>query len=243
MPSHGQFAIGAGVLAAIVTAVGIEAARRRHEQVRRLAPIVVAFAAGVLVTASLTRLLPDALVAHPRTPLWALSGFVSMVLLSRLATGHVCDRETSEREVVGWLTLFGIGFHSFLDGLTYAVAFDASQVTGATVAIGMIVHELPEGLICYTILVRAGHAANRAALLAWLTAGLTTPLGAALAVPLLDLLSAGLRAVLVAIAGGVLLYVGAAHLLPQAERHRSTLGLVAFVAGVALALSTALLDG
>lgn len=223
-----------------MTAVGITAARRQDARVRRFSPIVVAFAAGVLVTASLAHLLPHALVASPRAPFWALSGFVAMVLLSRLAAGHVCDKDDAPPDELGWLALFGIGAHSFLDGLTYAVAFDAGHVSGATVATGMILHELPEGLICYALLVRAGREPKRAALIAWLAAGLTTPLGAILAVPLLGVLAAGLRAVLIAIAGGVLLYVGAAHLLPQAERRRSVWGFVAFLAGTALALTTAL---
>lgn len=241
MDSSGPFAIGAGVLAAIVTAVGIAGARWRHAQIERLAPVIVALAAGVLVTASLAHMLPHALHESPRASLFVLGGFVGMVFLSRLGGGHVCEHEGEADARAGTLALVGIGLHSFLDGLTYAVAFDAGAVSGVTVAAGMVLHELPEGLISYTLLVRAGHRPGRAALIAWLVAGLTTPVGAVVAVPLLDVLEAGLRATLVAMAGGVLLYVGAAHLLPRAQHDTSHASfLVAFLAGVGLAIATAL---
>ncbi len=59
--------------------------------------------------------------------------------------------------------------------------------------------------------------------------------------PLLGVLEAGLRAILVAVAGGILLYVGAAHLLPKAQLGASRAGFLgAFLAGVGLALVTAL---
>lgn len=235
-----MFAIFAAALASLVTGLGILGARRRHDQLRRLAPLVVAAAAGVLVTAALAHLLPHALRERPGAPLWALGGFVGMVLLSRLGAGHVCEREEEECEPTGWLALFGIGVHSFLDGLTYSVAFEAGHVSGWTVAAGMILHELPEGLISYVLLVRGGLAPTRAAWVAWLVAGLTTPAGAVVALPVLATLEAGLRSVLVAISGGVLLFVGATHLLPQIEHDRSRWGFLAFAVGVAVALSSTL---
>lgn len=235
-------AIVAAGAAGVVTALGVHAARRSDARVRRSAPAVVAFAAGVLVTGSLVHLLPHAMREAPGAPAWALAGFVAMVLLARLAGGHACQERDATCEPAAWLALFGIGLHSFLDGLTYTVAFSAGTVGGITVALGMIVHELPEGVIAYTLLSTGGVEPRRAARIAWLVAGLTTPLGALVAVPVLGVLESGLRAVLVAIAGGVLLHVGATHLLPQMERRRSRWGAAAFALGVAIALGSALVD-
>ena len=52
----GQLALVAAALAAVVTGAGVHAAKRRDAQVRRVAPAIVAFAAGVLVTAALAHL-------------------------------------------------------------------------------------------------------------------------------------------------------------------------------------------
>lgn len=235
----GLLAIVAAIVAAGVTALGIHAARRRDAQVRRAAPLVIAFAAGVLVTASLAHLIPHALSEAPSAPLWALGGFVSMVLLARVVDAHA---GAEEREATSWLALFGIGLHSLLDGPTYTIAFAAGGAHGATVALGMILHELPEGLIAYALLVRGDMSPRRAAWIAWLAAGLTTPVGAVLAAPVLGELGPYARAALVAIAGGVLLHVGAAHLLPQMERRRTRFGLLAFGLGVAIALGSMLYE-
>lgn len=236
-------AIIAAGAAAAVTAIGVHAARRSDERVRRAAPAVVAFAAGVLVTGALVHLLPHAMREASSAPVWALAGFVSMVLLARIAGGHPCQERDATCEPAAWLAVFGIGLHSFLDGLTYTVAFSAGIVGGATVALGMVLHELPEGVIVYTLLSSGGVEPRRAARIAWLVAGLTTPVGALVALPVLGALESGLRAVLVAIAGGVLLHVGATHLLPQTERRGARWGTAAFALGVAIALGSALVEG
>jgi zinc and cadmium transporter len=46
----------------------------------------------------------------------------------------------------------GIGFHSFVDGIIYAVTFNVSVFTGVLAAIGMVLHEFPEGVITYMLL-------------------------------------------------------------------------------------------
>jgi zinc transporter ZupT len=52
--------------------------------------------------------------------------------------------------------MIGIGFHSFIDGLVYSITFTVSIFTGMLAAIGMVLHEFPEGIITYLLLLRGG---------------------------------------------------------------------------------------
>ena len=54
------------------------------------------------------------------------------------------------------LSMIGIGFHSFIDVLVYSITFTVSFFTGMLAASGMVLHEFPEGIITYLLLLRGG---------------------------------------------------------------------------------------
>ncbi len=112
----------------------------------------------------------------------------------------------------------GIGFHSFIDGFVYSIAFTVSVFTGFLATAGMVLHEFPEGIITYLLLVRGGFSERGSLLLAFLAAALSTPLGMLISYPLISEIDRPLLGALLAVSAGALVYVGATHLLPQAER-------------------------
>lgn len=141
------------------------------------------------------------------------------------------------------MPLIGIGFHSFLDGVVYSISFSVSLLTGLLVALGMVLHEFPEGILTYTLLVRAGFSARRSLLLAFLAAALTTPVGTLISYPFISRIDAPMLGLLLALSAGALIYVGATHLLPRAELEPRRFSLVAVMAGVVVALGIILSKG
>jgi zinc transporter ZupT len=131
--------------------------------------------------------------------------------------------------------LFGIGFHSFLDGVVYSISFSVSMFTGSLVALGMVLHEFPEGIVTYTLLIRGGFSERRSFALAFFAAALTTPLGTLVSYPFVSRIDAPLLGLLLALSAGALIYVGATHLLPQAEREPRRFSLIALGAGILVA--------
>jgi zinc transporter ZupT len=132
--------------------------------------------------------------------------------------------------------MVGIGYHSFIDGLIYVVTFNVSIFTGLLSALGMVLHEFPEGVVTFALLQEAGFEQRRATLYAFLAAALSTPLGALTAYPLIGAIRGETLGVLLALAGGALLFVGTTHLLPRltADRHRT--GILALLAGTVVGL-------
>jgi zinc transporter ZupT len=82
---------------------------------------------------------------------------------------------------------------------------------------GMVLHEFPEGIITYLLLIRGGFNEKLSFLLAFLAAALTTPLGMLVSYPYISKFDKPLLGALLAFSAGALVYVGATHLLPQAE--------------------------
>jgi zinc transporter ZupT len=158
-----------------------------------------------------------------------------MHLLNRFITAHVCDKPATAEYALGLVPLLGIGFHSFLDGVVYSISFSVSTLTGSLVALGMVLHEFPEGIVTYTLLIRGGFSERRSFALAFLAAALTTPLGTVVSYPFVSRIDPPLLGLLLALSAGALIYVGATHLLPQAERERRRFSLVALGAGILVA--------
>ncbi len=104
----------------------------------------------------------------------------------------------------------------------------------------MVLHEFPEGVVTYTLLSRSGFPERRSFLLAFLAAALTTPLGTLVSYPFVSRIDPSVLGLLLALSAGALIYVGATHLLPQAEREPRRFSLAALAAGILVAVGIVL---
>jgi zinc transporter ZupT len=120
--------------------------------------------------------------------------------------------------------------------MIYSVTFSVSLFTGALAAAGMVLHEFPEGIMTYVLLVRGGFSESRAFRMAWVAAALTTPLGMLVSYPFVSAIDRSVLGALLALSAGALVYVGATHLLPMTEREPARYSIIAMAAGILVAL-------
>ena len=223
---------GFAFLAALVNGLGILAILKYQEWAEKTKTYFMCFAAGMLISSSLILTLPNAARANSYAGIAALIGFLFMFFSNELI-----KRLTKEKELAfGVTAVEGIGIHSFIDGIVYTVTFNVSVLMGVISATGLIVHEFAEGVITYLVLIKGGINKKIAGLFAFLIAGLTTPLSAFVVYPFVSRLGESMLGLLLGFVGGVLLYVSASHLLPEAREHEKKHSVIAFSAGVGLAL-------
>jgi zinc and cadmium transporter len=232
--SHHEFAILASLLAALVTSLGLFTIRRFETWGKHNATYFSCFAAGALITVSFLHIIPHAFSMTEHAPLYLLVGYLAFHLINRFIHAYVCDKAPAT--AIGLIPLLGIGLHSMLDGVVYAITFSVSVLTGTLAAIGMVLHEFPEGIVTYVLLLRGGFTPKKAWLLAFLAAALTTPLGTVVAIPMIHEIDQVVLGALLALSSGALVYVGATHLLPLAEREEKPYSLAAMAGGVVVAL-------
>jgi zinc transporter ZupT len=161
----------------------------------------------------------------------ALGGFLFMFFSNKVIR-HVTHEEAL---AFGITAAQGIAIHSFVDGVVYAVTFKVSILLGVLSAVGLVAHEFAEGVITYVVLMKGKINSRAAMVYAFLIASLTTPLGAFVAYPFVRSLTGGTLGLLLGFVAGVLIYVSASHLLPEARVHEKRHSLLAFLLGVALA--------
>jgi zinc transporter ZupT len=196
----------------------------------------VCFAAGVLISVSFLHIIPKAFSMNSHAPFYLLAGYLGLHLFNRFINAFVCDKAPNAHYDIGLIPMLGIGFHSFIDGSIYSITFTVSIFTGILAATGMVLHEFPEGIITYLLLIRGGFKERTSLSLAFLAAALTTPLGMLVSYPFISRIDNPFLGALLAFSAGALVYVGATHLLPQAEAEHKRYSLLALSSGILVAL-------
>ncbi|XGI83087.1 ZIP family metal transporter [Halorutilales archaeon Cl-col2-1] len=221
-----------GVAAMAVNSVGILAIYRYKDWAERSKTYFMCFAAGVLITTPLVLALPNALSQSSQAGFTAVGGFLFMFFSNKVIK-HLTGEETL---AFGVTAAQGIGIHSLVDGVVYTVTFQVSVLTGVLAGTGLVVHEFAEGVITFLVLIKGGMSERLAGVYAFLIAALTTPIGAFIAYPFVSALGKGSLGLMLGFVSGVLLYVSASHLLPEAMEHEKPHSTLALLSGVALAL-------
>jgi zinc transporter ZupT len=186
--------------------------------------LVMGFSAGILVAAALLDLLPDAFEIIYQSGqssagdvlLGAALGFLAFYGIDRLVHRGAAGHDTSrQKAALGSIAALGLTAHSLLDGFAIGSAFRANTAIGVLVAIAVIAHDFGDGVS--TVGVVLGSRGGLRTSVGWLLADAAAPVlgcGAALVLSI----SQGLIADLLGFFAGSFLFIGAAHLLPEAEQ-------------------------
>lgn len=229
--------ITASTLAAIITTIGIYVINKFASWGKKNVTYFMAFASGVLISVSFMHIIPESFEMHTRAPVFLLVGFLMLHILHRFIHIFVCSDEGCRKDYIfGIIPAIGIGFHSLMDGVIYSVTFSVSTFTGVLAAVGMVLHEFPEGLVTFLILAKAGFSKRKAVIYAFLAAAVSTPLGTLISWPFISRLTPPVLGALLSISAGALIYVGATHLLPEVEEKGKKFSLIALAAGIAAAI-------
>jgi zinc and cadmium transporter len=190
-------------------------------------PVLVSYAIGALLGASLLEVLPEAVEMGGDIETVAkalLVGILLFFLLEKLVLWRHCHDEICEAHGShghghgydhgrsGLMITVGDTFHNFVDGIIIAGAFLADFRLGVVTALAIIAHEIPQEIGDFLILLHSGYTRSRALLLNFLT-GVATLVGALVGYYALSMLE-GSTPVLLGLAGASMLYVALSDLIP-----------------------------
>lgn len=233
----------AALLACAVTTIGICVISKYKKWGVKYIAYFMAFAAGVLISVSFMHIVPESFGMSRQGPIFLLAGFLLLHVFGLIIGYRHGDEKKLKEYNFGIIPMLGIGLHSFVDGIIYSVTFSVSVFTGALAAIGMVLHEFPEGIITFLFLLKGGFRKNKAMLYAFLAAAVSTPLGALVSYPFISQLKGEPLGMLLAVSAGALIYVGATHLLPAVKEEKRKHTLFALAAGILVAVLIILSKG
>lgn len=223
-----------GMAAAGATALGSAPLLVSREYSQRFIVTMMGFGAGVMLAASgFSLILPALDIAGDRAfgP-WGASGLVGLGILAGAALlfgiDHFLPHEHFIKGVEGsrsramrraWLFVLAITIHNFPEGLSIGVAFagdDGVGVGATSLAAGISIQDLPEGMVVALALHSVGYSRRLSAAIAILS-GLIEPLAAVIGVVLMGVSSALLPWGLAA-AAGAMLFVISHEIIPESHR-------------------------
>jgi zinc and cadmium transporter len=242
MPSVWLLSIGSVAAVSAISLVGVLTLSLKPETVRRSQLVLISFAAGALLGDAFVHLLPemaeDGISMAESTGL--LVGVIGFFVLEKVLHWH--HSHLPQEEVlhpVAVTNLIGDALHNFVDGAIIAGAFLVSPSIGIATAIAVVLHEIPQEVGDFAILVHAGLPPRRALLLNLLTA-LTAFVGAVLALALASGVERA-EGMIVALTAGGFLYIASSDLIPELHKEpeagKSALQLMSLLAGVAVMVS------
>lgn len=189
----------------------------RREWPRQLLHYFVALGAGYMLAVAFAEIIPQSLrLAGQQTFLWVLAGYFLVHLFEHILAPHFHFGEETHIEQMAphraRTVFFGLGIHTFFDGVAIAAGFLVSTWLGSVIFVAIFLHKLPEGFTIASVALASGRNRQKA-LAAAAALGAATLLG----VLLTTLLRAQLKYAL-PLSGGVTVYVAATDLLPEVNR-------------------------
>lgn len=212
-------------LMSIVSLIGAATLSLKESLLRRTLFLLISLAAGALLGDAFIHLIPEAFeeVAPLTVSILVLAGFLSFFVLEKFLHWHHShgDDEFSPEHArihpVGHLVLVSDGVHNLIDGLAIGAAFLIGPEVGIATTLAILLHEIPQEIGDFGLLIHAGYSRAKALMMNFLSA-LSAFLGVGLAFWLSS--AEGIAPLITAFAAGNFIYIAASDLVP--ELHKTT---------------------
>ena len=187
----------------------------------------VSFAVGTLLGAAFLEIIPHAYELSRdlhQISLIVLVGILVFFILEKLLVWRHCHGSHCENHspVVnhdvkkGSILIIGDCFHNFIDGILIASAFIVDINLGLITALAIIVHEIPQEISNFSILINSGYSLSRTLMMNIIT-GCAMIVGAILAYFVLNDLEF-LIPIILAFAASSMIYVAISDLIPSLHK-------------------------
>ncbi len=228
-----------------VSLIGAFVLLLKEDILKKIIHPLVAFSAGSLLGGAMLHLLPESIEETGQTKaifIFCILGFSTFFMLEQFIHWHHCHKAPSEhKHPVTYMILLSDGVHNFLDGLAIGSAFMINPHLGIVTTLAIAMHEIPQELGDFGILLNGGWKKSKA-LLFNLLSGLTAVVGGLVAWYFAQDINI---TYLLPFAAGNFIYIAASDLIPEVK-HRDNLKqnlvhFITFVLGILLMYSMTLI--
>lgn len=243
----------AGTVICFIAFVGFGSLLIAKASLQKLLSAIVAFAAGGLLGGAFFHLFPESAEQNGPTFSMALFGIVLFFILDSLLWIYHCHgghqfhkgghhQGSCPVKPVGYLNLFGDAIHNITDGIVVASAFIVSIPLGVVTSVAVALHEIPQEVGDFGILIHSGFDRKRALQLNFLVS-LAIFLGI-IGVFLIKENAARVTLYTIPFAAGGFIYMACTNLLSEIKEEESLkkrgIQFVFFLAGISLLYLTKL---
>lgn len=199
----------------------------------------LAFASGVMITMSITDLIPESIIllrenlSMISTIVLSLLGIVLGAVISMLIDYYLPDKPIGGAKdkslfKVGIISMIAIILHNVPEGIATFLASSSDVSLGVSLALAIAMHNIPEGISVSVPIYYSTGSKSRALLYTFVSA-LSEPFGALLAFLFLKKITNDvILGILFSVIAGIMMQISFCELLPTARRYRNYKYLVIF---------------
>jgi len=184
---------------------------------------LVSLSAGTMLAAAMLHLLPESIESlGPTLPFQlTLLSFIGFFVLERfLHWRHCHDKDHMVKHTMGTMNLIADAIHNFLDGVLIAASFAGGASLGLISTLAIALHEIPQEIGDFGVLLHSGFTRKRA-LLSNVLVSLTAILGGILGYVASHTMTSFAQ-YLIPVAAGGFIYISATDLIPELKQETST---------------------
>jgi zinc and cadmium transporter len=234
----------------LVSFVGVFTLALKANKLEKILVYMISFAAGGLLGDAFIHLLPEMVTESGITltaSLYILCGIGFSFVVEKVIRWRHCHHSISAEHPhpLAFMNLFGDVVHNFIDGLIIGGAFLISIPVGIATTTAVVLHEIPQEIGDFGILLHSGMSKKKALFLNFLIS-LSAFLGLGIAL-LLGSYVADITLFLVPFAAGSFIYIAIADLIPEMHKEvavsRSLIQFLFFLLGIAVMLGILFNEG
>lgn len=252
------YALGAVGIVSLVSFAGLVTLALREAVLKRMVFVLVGLATGALFGDALIHLIPETLesgVGEIQTGIAVMIGILLFFGLEKFLYWHHCHGEHEESEdtlashdhepkAIAPLILTADFVHNAIDGVVIGASFLISIDVGIATTVAVILHEIPQEIADFGLLIHAGWGRGKALLWNFFTA-----LSAFLGVVIVLFLGNSIENVVplaAAFTAGAFIYIAGSDLVPELHKtegwKRTLAQILAVALGFGLMLFLAVLE-
>lgn len=238
--------IGATLAVSAASLIGIFTICLKEKMLNKILMFLVSLSAGALMGGAFLHLIPEAVeVSEPSLVFPSiLFGFVAFFMIEKALHWRHCHKGHCPIHTFAYMNLVGDSIHNFIDGLIIAASFVADFNLGVATTFAVLLHEVPQEIGDFGVLVYGKFSKAKALAMNFLTA-LTAVAGGVIGYYLSGY-SSMISMLLLPFAAGGFIYIAASDLLPEIRKEKelgkSVGNLIIFLLGIALMLILTILE-
>ena len=226
------------LIVSLISLIGVFALSLQDKFLRKYLFLLVSLAVGALLGDAFIHLIPEVFETGGNSILLSIGIiigiFIFFVLEKILHWHHHHDFENHSSHPIGNLVLISDGIHNLIDGLIIGASYLVGIHVGIATTIAVILHEIPQEIGDFGVLLHSGYSKVKAVWMNFLSA-LLAIIGVIITL-LLGEMTTSFTLWLIPIAAGGFIYIAMSDLIPELQKTKeikhSLIQLVVIAVGV-----------
>ncbi len=212
--------IAATMAVSLISIIGIFSLSVKKRALNKILPNLIALASGTMMGGAILHLLPEAIGSDGNMAYsYAIVGFAVFFLLEKILFWRHCHKGVCDTHTFAYTNLIGDGIHNLIDGVVIGATFITNIALGLATTLAVAMHEIPQEIGDFGVLVYAGFSRKKA-LIANLLTALTAVFGGVLGYFFASRINA--IAPLLAFTAGGFIYIASVDLMPELGKSKNT---------------------